>query len=88
MEAPFTHVNVQEDLDMGTKGDSQSLMESITTSKNSKFLLDSTLAEYDWEHVCKVRVEENISLEKVMEIVDEDSMSVQIQTPRYAFSDP
>lgn len=77
MEAPFTHVNVQEDLDMGTKGESQSLADGMTTSKHSKIFLDSTLAESDWEQVSKVRVEENISPEKVMEIVDEDSMTVQ-----------
>ena len=41
--------NVQDHLDMGTKGESQSLVDGMTTSEHSKFFLDSTLAESDWE---------------------------------------
>jgi hypothetical protein len=44
MEAPFTHVNIQDHLDMRTKGESQSVAEGMPTSEHLNIHLDSTLA--------------------------------------------
>lgn len=77
VEAPFSHVNVQDHLDMRSKGESQSVAEGMPTSEHLNIHLDSTLAESDWEQVSEVRVEESILLGKVTEVVDEESMTIQ-----------
>eukprot|EP00253_Pinus_taeda_P014002 PITA_14002 len=87
MEAPVGHVNVQDHLDMGTKGESQSLAEGMPTSEHSNFHLDSTPAESDWEQVSEIRAEENILLGKETEVVDEESMTVQYSDTEIEDSD-
>ncbi|GLJ52258.1 hypothetical protein SUGI_1111770 [Cryptomeria japonica] len=71
------HVNLHENLDMERNGESLNFSQMMETL-NSNFPPTSTLSDGKWGAASEdVRVDDNILLEKVVEVADEDSTIIE-----------